>query len=176
MKDQLDIETLFNEYYIQLHRYAFTILKDDDEAKDIVQNVFLTLWEKGDQIRIQRSVKAYLFRSIYNESINYIRKKDAQQRHYLQSVQQDATATDTAVGEEAEVWRKRIDDVLNTLPPQCREVFVKSRAEQKKYVEIASELGIAVKTVEAHMTKALKLIRQAVRVLICIVCLCVDMI
>lgn len=148
-----------------------------DEAKDVVQMVFINLWEKRDMLKITTSPKAYLYRSVYNESINYIKKQEVQQKHYNVIAHEKGTASDVPFDQDEELLlKKRIEEVLQQLPPQCREVFVKSRAEQKKYTEIAAELGIAVKTVEAHMSKALKLIRQIVRVFIGLVCLYSDFI
>jgi len=174
--NEAEIAQLFSDYYESLHRYAFTLLRDDDEAKDAVQSVFLNLWEKREHIQINTSPKAYLFRSVYHESLNYIRKQDVLKKHHAHAVAgQEDSQQQPFASEEALFIREKIDKVLQELPPQCREVFVKSRAEQKKYSEIASELGIAVKTVEAHMSKALKLIRQVLRVFILLFCLYNDL-
>lgn len=172
LTDPTEIAQLFKEHYEQLHRYAFTILKNEDEAKDIVQSVFLTLWEKRDTLHINSSPKAYLFRSVYHESLNYIRKQEVLRKHHTAAgeVLEDTEQKPFAFEEELLI-KEQIDQVLRELPPQCREVFVKSRAEKKKYSEIAQEMGIALKTVEAHMSKALKLIRQMLRVFIGLICL-----
>lgn len=178
MTNNIEIEHLFKEHYEQLHRYAFTIVKDTDEAKDVVQAVFLNLWEKRDSLNINSSPKAYLFRSVYHESLNHLKKTEVLQRHQnLSATETSATQEQKPFAFEDELWlRQKIDNVLQELPPQCREVFVKSRAEQKKYAEIAAELGIAVKTVEAHMSKALKLIRKIVGVFVVLACLYRDII
>jgi len=167
-----EIEQLFRAHFEQLHRYAFTLLKSTEEAKDIVQAVFLNLWEKREALQINTSPRAYLFRSVYNECLNHIQKQATRNKHH-QAAGYTGTYAETSVFREEEelLTRERINKALEGLPPQCREVFVKSRAEQKKYTEIAAEMGIAVKTVEAHMSKALKLIRQIIRVFIWIVCL-----
>ncbi|WP_162902756.1 RNA polymerase sigma-70 factor [Taibaiella koreensis] len=176
MIHEAEIAQLFADHYESLHRYAFTLLKDEDEAKDAVQSVFLTIWEKKETIQINSSPKAYLFRSVYHECLNYIRKQDVLKKHHAHAVAglEDSRQQPFAF-EDALFIREKIDKVLQELPPQCREVFVKSRAEQKKYSEIAAELGIAVKTVEAHMSKALKLIRQVLRVFILLFCLYNDL-
>ena len=172
LTEPIEIAQLFREHYEQLHRYAFTILKNEDEAKDIVQSVFLTLWEKKDALQINTSPKAYLFRSVYNESLNYIKKQEVLRKHHtLASNVQEDTEQKPFAFEEDLLIKQRIEQVLQELPPQCREVFIKSRAEKKKYTEIAQEMGIALKTVEAHMSKALKLIRQILRVFIGWICL-----
>ncbi len=172
MTTAAEIEQLFKEHYEQLHRYAFTVLKNEDAAKDAVQAVFLTLWEKRETLHINTSPKAYLFRSVYHESLNYLRKQEVLQKHHnAAATVQEATIQRPFAAEDDMQVKEQIDQVLRELPPQCREVFVKSRAEQKKYTEIAQEMGIAVKTVEAHMSKALKLIRQILRVFIGLLCL-----
>lgn len=172
-----EIEKLFTEHYAALHRYAFTLLKDEEEAKDVVQAVFLNLWEKRESLHITTSPKAYLFRSIYHEGLNFMKKQEVLQKHHTAaSLGIDDTEQKPFASEEEMFTKQKIDNILNEMPPQCREVFIKSRAEQKKYAEIADEMGIAVKTVEAHMSKALKLIRQIVRVIIWFVCLYSDFI
>ncbi|HET8572969.1 MAG TPA: RNA polymerase sigma-70 factor [Edaphocola sp.] len=169
-----NIEVLFRTHFEALHRYAFSILKDADAAKDMVQAVFLKLLEKQELIAFAQSARSYLFKSVYHECLNQLKKeKSLVDRHeayaYVQGNEQAPDAAATA----ADI-KERIDRVLAQLPPQCRTVFVKSRAEQKKYVEIAAELDISVKTVEAHMSKALKLVRATLRVFIIIVCLIIE--
>lgn len=173
-----EIENLFKEHYVQLHRYAFTIVKDMDEAKDVVQAVFLNFWDKRATLNITSSPKSYLFRSVYNESINYLKKQEVLQKyHHFSATETSDIQEQKPFAFEDELYLKqKIDAVLQELPPQCREVFIKSRAEQKKYSEIATELGIAVKTVEAHMSKALKIIRSIVGVFVLLVCLYRDLI
>jgi len=169
------IETLFIAHYEALHRYAFTILKDHEDAKDAVQAVFLHIWEKRGRIAVHTSFRAYLFRSVYNHCINQLKKRAAEERHYSHMVPE--IVSDLALKdqlEEEQFYKRKVDQVLAQLPPQCREVFIKSRAAQKKYADIAQELGISIKTVEAHMSKALKLIRQALRVLLVIMYLIID--
>lgn len=169
-----NIEILFRTHFDALHRYAFSILKDTEVAKDMVQAVFLKLLEKKELIHFAQSAKSYLFKSVYNECLNQIKKEKSlldKHQNYVRVL--DKEVTPDAATTEAEI-KERIDKVLSQLPPQCRIVFVKSRAEQKKYAEIAAELNISVKTVEAHMSKALKLIRAALRVFLVIVCLIIE--
>lgn len=171
---QKNIELLFRTHFNALHRYAFSILKDTDAAKDMVQAVFLKLLEKEELIQFAQSAKSYLFKSVYHESLNHIKKeKSLSDKHENYARIQDNEQAPGKATTEAEI-KERIDKVLSQLPPQCRTVFIKSRAEQKKYAEIAAELDISVKTVEAHMSKALKLIRNILRVFIIIVCLIIE--
>lgn len=167
-----EIEQLFKEHYEALHRYAFTILKDEDDAKDVLQMVFINIWERRESLNIMGSAKSYLYRSVYNESLNYIKKEGVRQKHHQGAGSlQDSVDMRQSEIESALEWKQKVNKVLEQMPPQCRTVFVKSRTENKKYIEIAEELGISVKTVEAHMSKALKIIRTIVGVLLIVCCL-----
>jgi len=158
-----EIEQLFKEHYEALFRYAFSILKNEEDAKDVLQVVFINLWERRETLHINSSSKAYLYRSVYNESLNYIKKEGIRQKHETGAfaMQENAEQEDTG---DSKAWEQKINNVLDQMPPQCRTVFLKSRMEHKKYNEIAAELDISVKTVEAHMSKALKIIRATVGV------------
>lgn len=165
-----EIEQLFKEHYEALHRYAFSILKNEEDAKDVLQTVFINLWERKDTLHINSSSKAYLYRSVYNESLNYIKKESVRQKHETGAFSmQESIEKDDMV--DIKTWEQKINSVLVQMPPQCRTVFLKSRVENKKYIEIATELDISVKTVEAHMSKALKIIRTTVGVLFLLGCL-----
>lgn len=165
-----ELEQLFKEHYEALFRYAFSILKNEEDAKDVLQVVFINLWERRETLHINSSSRAYLYRSVYNESLNYIKKEGVRQKHETGAfaLQENIRQEDA---EDAGIWQQKIDQVLEQMPPQCKTVFLKSRIENKKYAEIAVELDISVKTVEAHMSKALKIIRTMVGVFILFGCL-----
>jgi RNA polymerase sigma-70 factor (ECF subfamily) len=148
----------FEEYFEKLYHYAFTIVRDNDEAKDIVQTAFVKLWEKRNEVNLFASAKSYLYTSVYHLSLNSIRnnRTRAQHRHKLISTNSGIDANEA---EERET-RKRIQLAIDTLPEKCKEVFFKSRMEGKKYASIADELNISVKTVEAQIGKALKILRE----------------
>lgn len=152
-------EKVFKEHFKGLHSYAFTIIKDDADAEEIVQNVFFKLWERREQMAELQSVNAYLYRAVYNESLNYLKHqkvKMAYQSHTVHSNQQASNPADSASLKELEA---KIQTAMNDLPEQCRTVFQLSRFEELKYREIADRLGISVKTVENQMGKALKVLR-----------------
>lgn len=151
---------VFKTWFRPLHAYAFTILKDDTAAEEMVQNVFFNIWRKRDRLTIEGSVKAYLYRAVHNESLNYLkhqRVKTAYQVHYAHQPGPESDRADgrLVAGELSAHIRK----ALNELPPQCRAIFQLSRFEHLKYREIAEELDISVKTVENQMGKALRLLR-----------------
>lgn len=149
-------------------------MKDNDEAEDVVQSLFARLWEKQEQLSITSDITSYLYRSIHNESLNRLsarkRRLEMHVRYTASELQEPDAFQDKHQLSEEEISRK-IDDVLAQMPEQCRKVFLKSRTEDLKYSEIAAELGISEKTVEAHMSKALKIIRNAVRVIVLVISL-----
>jgi RNA polymerase sigma-70 factor (ECF subfamily) len=151
------VENYFQEYSDRLQRYAFTILRDDEDAKDAVQAVFLKLWEKGEALDSEKSIKSYLYTSVHNHCLNVKRHQKVKDRHVATSKEPTTNMDDRLSRQED---RRQIEASLNKLPPQCRRIFIMSRVEEKKYAEIAAELGISVKTVEVQMGKALKILRN----------------
>jgi RNA polymerase sigma-70 factor (ECF subfamily) len=151
------VETYFQEYSDRLHRYAFTILRDDEDAKDAVQTVFLKLWEKGNALDSEKSIKSYLYTSVHNHCLNVKRHQKVKDRHIASGKEPTAEIDDQLTRKED---RQRITASLEQLPPRCRRIFIMSRLDEKKYAEIAAELEISVKTVEVQMGKALKILRK----------------
>lgn len=152
-------ERVFKLYFKNLHAYAYTFIKEDIIAEEIVQNVFFRIWEKRDQLQIDDSLKAYLYRSVHNESLNHIKHqkvKSSFQEHYSNYAEASNDASATMIASELEV---QIQEAINELPQQCRIIFQLSRFEQLKYQQIADQLNISVKTVENQMGKALKVMR-----------------
>jgi len=152
-------EQLFKAHFRALHAYAYTVVNDMDLAEEIVQNVFCRIWEKREQIDIQLSAKAYLYRAVYHESINYLKRLKtmaAYQNHAARQEAQESSAGDKLAGKELE---QKIREALEELPEQCRTIFQMSRFSELKYKEIATALGISVKTVENQMGKALRIMR-----------------
>jgi RNA polymerase sigma-70 factor (ECF subfamily) len=158
--DKLDHSTfkmIFKDYFLSLCSFAIKYTKDQDEAKDIVHQVFTNLWEKRADIHFDQSIRSYLFTSVHNRCLNYIRDKK-------KFVIGDLPQTDNALIDyinqsdflEAEELRKEILAALAELPEGSRKIFKMSRFEGKKYKEIAEELNISIKTVETQMSKALK--------------------
>jgi RNA polymerase sigma-70 factor, ECF subfamily len=152
------LEQYFFEHFEALHRYAYTLLKDNDDAKDIVQNVFIQLWEKRDALTIRQSVRSYLYVAVHNHSLNRIKSKKIRQKHHNNFAANENQTVGQDSAEAAEL-KKEVLTAMDTLPDKCREIFYKSRFEEKTYQEIADELDISIKTVEAQMGKALRVLR-----------------
>ncbi|MFP4291352.1 MAG: RNA polymerase sigma factor [Cyclobacteriaceae bacterium] len=159
------IENLFRTYYSPLCRTVFNIVHDSDAAEDIVQDVFVKVWRKREQMDAGGYIKAYLYRSSINTALNYLEKN---RRNRSMDDSPDAHAsyshnsTDDIISQQ-EV-SKSIDQALQALPPKCRTVFSLSRFEEMSYAEIAAQLDISVKAVEKHMGKALRLMREHLKI------------
>ena len=153
-------EHLFKLHFVPLCKYAHQYVPDVDTAQDICQKVFIALWEKREQIDPKKSIKSYLFTAVRNRCLNYIRDN---KKYRSQVLDLDCGDFDIVNTEEEdydlEALQARIKTALETLPEKCRLVFEMSRFQNMKYREIVEELNIAQKTVEAHMSKAMKLLR-----------------
>ncbi len=162
--DEQVFEAIFRTYYERLCNYANTILHDMDEAEEMVQGAFLTVWEKHDSIEIHTSMKSYLYRAVHNSCLNRVKHYKVRREHgEAFKHQTDITIDDASqdlVGSELE---SLVASAIDSLPQQCRMVFRLSRFENLSYAEIADQLGISVKTVENHMTKALKTLRDRLK-------------
>ena len=159
-RDEAAFEQVFKTHYKNLHAYAFTILKDEDEAEEMVQQVFFKLWERSEHLSFSGPIAAYLYRAVHNGSLNFIKHQKVKAGHQLHVAYIMKNKSEQA---QPRMIRKELEnkfrEALNELPEQCRTVFQLSRFEDMKYKEIAHKLDIAVKTVENHMGKALKLLR-----------------
>lgn len=153
-------EQLFKTHYKALHAYANLILKDMELAEEVVQNMFLKFWEKRELLNVETSMKAYLYKSIYNDSLNYLKHEKVKLKYQDFAMHTADHLTDTASAKvELSELEMRLRAALNELPEQCRTIFQLSRFEELKYREIADRLNISIKTVENQMGKALKLLR-----------------
>ena len=159
-RDEAAFEQMFKTYFKRLHAYSFTILRDEIQAEEMVQQVFFKLWERNENLSLTGSVSSYLYRAVHNESLNYIKHQKVRSNHqlnvaYSMKNEVEHPAKKIMAGE----LEKKIHSALNELPEQCRTIFQMSRFDELKYREIADKLGISVKTVESQMSKALRLLR-----------------
>ncbi|MFO7997928.1 MAG: RNA polymerase sigma-70 factor [Bacteroidales bacterium] len=154
-------ESLFREFYAPLCRYAAGFLGDMDAAEEITQEFFYNYWKNREGLLIKTTLKGYLFQSIRNNCLKYL-EHEGVKRRYAMKVMAGGTKEnqDTQDGIlEAKDLQRIIDQTLHELPERCGLIFRMSRFEGLKYQEIARELSISVKTVEANMGKALQLFR-----------------
>ncbi|HEY1032349.1 MAG TPA: RNA polymerase sigma-70 factor [Flavipsychrobacter sp.] len=152
-------EQVFKSHFKRLHAYACTIVKDEDAAEEVVQNIFCKLWEKKEQLQSLQSVSAYLYRAVYNESLNYLKHEKVKANYQSFAVKSMSEADENAGKGRIIELEERVAQAMSELPEQCRTIFHMSRFEDMKYREIADKMGLSIKTVENQMGKALKLMR-----------------
>lgn len=154
-----EFEIVFRTYYQNLCRYANMWTSNSDESEEIVQSVFVKLWEKKDVIKVDTSVKSYLFKAVYHSSLNAIKHKKVKEQ-YAQMKEHQELHSEMQSNISLKELEKRVEIALSELPDQCRLIFKMSRFQELKYREIAEVLNLSVKTVENQMGKALKLMRH----------------
>ncbi len=169
MKDQLFIaslkagnhnafEKMYETYYSPLVDFARLQINDREQARDIVQKTFMHLWENRDDLGIEYNLQGYLFTSVKNRCINHHRHLKVRNEHRKSTQHLRPVADgDEMISKEIET---RVQQAIEALPDQCKAVFKLSRFDQLKYQEIAEQLGLSIKTVEAHMGRALRQLRQ----------------
>ena len=156
--------------YPSLSFYA-TRLVQDDEAEDIVQEAFMELWKRKEDIDDESHIKAFLYRIVYTKALNVIKHRTVVNNHAdsVKKVTQfkldyyNPETNDVMNYIEGLETRKQINDAIGELPAKCREVFILSYQHDKKNKEIAEQLGISIRTVEVHLYKAVKTLRARLK-------------
>jgi RNA polymerase sigma-70 factor (ECF subfamily) len=159
--DEQAFELLFRKYFVSLCGFTNKFLNDPEQSKEIVQELFMKIWEGRKDIDPEDSLKSYLFKIAQNLSINKLRRQKVESR-YIEIYKLVYIEHDEFSVHESLLARELEENIANSigkLPPECRKIFELSRVEGLKYREIADNLHISIKTVEAQMSKALKLLR-----------------
>lgn len=157
-------EKIYKLYYPKMFAFAKNYISVNEDVENIVQDVFLVLWEKKDELELSCTLTTYLFTLVKNRCLNFLRHKlieeeyNAQMKEELGFKLYALESMEYSYHSEKEL-QEIIQRALDTLPERCREVFIKSRIEGLKYKEISEELGISVNTVENHIVTALKKLR-----------------
>ena len=159
--DQLIFKQVFNEYHEKLYYYILKKTQSAYLAEEVVQITFIKLWDHKENLNEDYSISTQLFRIATTSLIDLIRKNNTSEILLKKLIEKgDDISINDIVGKlEAKELNNKIIKALNTLPPMRREVFKMSRFEEKSYSEIASELKISTKTVENHISRALKQLR-----------------
>jgi len=159
---------LFREYYVSLCAYSRRYIYRKDIAEEIVSDIFMRIWETRETIKINTSVKAYLFHAVYNNSLNYLRKqkkKAVLEEYSWETSSENIGFADTSeeIEEQSmmlENINEKIEEAVSMLPKQQQKVFRLKRVEGKKTKEVAEIMGLSVKTIEMHLSKAILKLRQ----------------
>jgi RNA polymerase sigma-19 factor, ECF subfamily len=154
-RDGRSFEQYYKEYYKMFFLAAVGYLKDAGLAEEVVNDVFLKIWEAGATIQIETSLKAYIYRAVTNRSLNELHKSKRDHEH-LKELSRRPEGTDEHRFMEYNELKINLYSAIEQLPDQCRKVFIMSRFEGLKQQVIADQLGISIKTVKNHITLALK--------------------
>lgn len=157
-RDPLAFDHLFQDYFVPLTQYARLYLKDEDDAKDLVQKLFTQMWEQPDRFEAESSIQGLLYSAVKNRCLNWLKHEKVKKEHQQYTAQTKAKLYVVQDDDHSDL-EKKIEKALQLLPEQCRRVFELSRIDGLKYKEIAEQLNISIKTVEVHMGKALRHMR-----------------
>ena len=161
MGDIKAFESLFRSSYSSLVRYSASIVKDQDTAEEVVQDLFYRLWKEREKLIINSSLNGYLFRSTYNRSLKWIEHMKVVKKYESDASLSNQESPATPLQQlQLDELQEVIAGTLEKLPDRCGEIFYLNRFEGLKYREIADRLSISVKTVEANMGRALKEFRK----------------
>ena len=152
---------LYTLHYENLCKYIYGHTKNLQKSEDIVQSTMLIAWEKRETLNPEKSVKSYLYKIAFHQFINIYRNEE---KHSEFLIAYKDTALSYFPSEKKETLSEKENIIFNaieTLPPKCKEVFLLSKQQSFKYKEIAEELDISIKTVEIHMSKALRKLKEA---------------
>lgn len=157
-------ELIFRRYYVSLCGFAMRFLQQPDPAEEIVQNIFLKLWEKREELSIDSSLKSYLFRAVYNSCNNHLAHIKIQNKYISfarQAILRNESLSDPVMDSLAyKELNDNITEAIERLPTECKKIFKMSRFDGMKYMEIADQLGISIKTVETQISRALIRLRE----------------
>lgn len=161
-KQQFDevqaFELIFRKYYIRLCGFANKFIANTAEAEEIVQEVFLNIWAKKDQLTLNNEIKPYLFKSVQNLCFNFIEHQKVIDNYYsvievvYKNQKEDFDTYESVLFTE---FQEKVAQAIGSLPEECRKIFKMSREDGLKYSEIADKLNLSVKTVETQMSRAL---------------------
>lgn len=160
---QLAMTMLYEHHYSQLCLKAIRYVKDPKIAEDIVQDLFVDIWKKRENLNVSSSLTGYLQRSVVNRSLNWLRA----QRVQIEDIDAVKSTSDNSADAQDEIEKSEleahINKVIDTLPEKCRLVFIMSRFEMLSYKEIGEKMQISTKTVENQISKALKILRYELK-------------
>jgi len=165
--DQAAFQYVFRRYYQELCNFALSYLKVETASEEVVQEMFISIWEKRQKLKIQSSLKAYLFVSIKNRSLNYLNSKATQvsKKSHSTSAEDAIQISDNSIDEtlkDAEL-QTLVSQAIQSLPARCQEIFKLNRLEGLSYQQVADHLNLSKKTVEAQMGIAFKKLREFIK-------------
>jgi RNA polymerase sigma-70 factor (ECF subfamily) len=154
-------DLLYEQYSGRLYRFAFMLLKNREDALDIVQETFLRIWKNREDLSEEKSFKSYLFTVSYNITVDLLRKR-LNEKKYCEALEKNFGFSQQTIENRAGfmILDHQIREVIEELPPRRREIFKLSRESGRSNKEIAADLDISVKTVETQLNLALKFLKS----------------
>ena len=171
LNEEQEFELIFRRYYVRLCGFANKFIANTAEAEEIVQEVFLNIWDKKDRLKLDDEIKPYLFKSVQNLCFNFIEHQKVVDNYYsvievvYNNKKEDFDSYESVLFTE---FQAKVDEAIDSLPEECRKIFKMSREDGLKYAEIAEKLGLSVKTVETQMSRALSKLKTELKDYLCI--------
>lgn len=161
-------DSIFRRTYSRLYFYALSLLSDESDADDVVEEVFAGLWRRMDEIDLEDNIEGFLYRAVYTRSVNVLKRRnvDAGRLAAIEDINNMRMEYYSGINDdplhrmETAELRRKIEDTINMLPEKCRQVFRMSYLNGMHNNDIAEELQLSVRTVEAHMYRALRFLRE----------------
>ncbi|MGE4586162.1 MAG: RNA polymerase sigma-70 factor [Mangrovibacterium sp.] len=170
-------DSLYRCFFPKLEYFSNQYILDQEASKNIVQDVFTELWDKKDTFRDDTNIQAWLFTVTKNKSLKYIARQKSQKNYSEHIRHRELEINHRALNEVdtsnfmLDELKSQIENALNKLSPACRKVFEMSRFEGMKQQQIADKLGLSVKTVETHISKALRVFKTELKDYLPLFCL-----
>ncbi len=160
--DVVAFDAIYNKYCRKLHGFVLMYLKQEEDAEEIVQEVFIKIWNSRDKIDVYASFESFLFTIAYNATMSLLRKRmtEAKSREYLKSVQQIEGAEEVIEELQFKELNDQLESLLERLTPRQKEIFQLSREEGLTHAEIAQKLNISESTVNNHLVTILKFLKN----------------
>jgi len=155
-------DSLFEVYSPKLYGFALKYFKNETDAEELVQEVFVKVWENHQSLKSELSFKSYLFTIALNQIRKHFNKKVTSLR-YLESLQNDPEFSDQIITDDYETTLRKIYQIIGQMPERRREIFLKSKLEGKSSKEVATELGISAGTVDNQVSEAIRFIRSRLK-------------
>lgn len=154
-------DAIYNKYCYKLHEFVFLFLKQKEDAEEIVQEVFIKIWESRGKIDIYASFESFLFTIAYNSTMSLLRKRmcETKSREYLKSLQQVSAAEQIIDEIQYKELKQKVESLLKQLTPRQEEIYRLSREERLTHEEIAKKLNISESTVNNHLVKIMKFLK-----------------
>lgn len=166
---QAAFEQLFNEYYEELCHYALRFIHDNLDAEEVVQNSFVKLWDRRAKAGEIKSIKAYLYRTVHNACLNFIEHQKVKQQ-YVSETENSLRNIELQAFEETYNLDlgPEMTKAIESLPPKNQEVFKLRYFDGLRHKEIAQQLNISERTVETHIAKSMRILRDKLKYLLTI--------